>query len=206
MILGFGGHARSVADVALSAGITSLLFVDENAKPGEHFVGHPVHATFETSIPEGWACMPAAGSNQRRKEQVAFLQAAGLPIATLVSPYATIGVGAEVAAGCFVGHHAHIGPMARVGLAGIVNTGAVIEHDCVVGDFVHVSVNATTAGRSKLGNFVFLGAGATVIDGIEVSDNVVIGAGSVVISSIHCPGTYVGVPVKQVQPLSEQVG
>jgi UDP-N-acetylbacillosamine N-acetyltransferase len=37
LILGFGGHARSVADVAIASGITQLCFIDANAKPNESF-------------------------------------------------------------------------------------------------------------------------------------------------------------------------
>jgi UDP-N-acetylbacillosamine N-acetyltransferase len=107
-----------------------------------------------------------------------------------------------VAEGSFVGHHAHIGPMARIGVAGIINTGAIVEHECVVGDYVHVSVNATLAGRSRLGDCVFLGAGAVVIDSIEIATGITVGAGGVVTSSLHQPGTYVGVPVRHVRPAS----
>lgn len=202
LILGFGGHARSVADVALSAGFRSLLFVEPNAQEGEHFVGHPVQRELPHRLPEGWSCFPAAGDNHRRQMQVTTIQSAGWPLATVISPSATIGAGAFVSPGTFVGHHAHIGPMARAGLASIVNTGAIIEHECVIGDYVHVSVHATTAGRSRLGDYVFLGAGATVIDGVSIASHVTVGAGGVVIASIDSPGTYVGVPVRRITPLA----
>lgn len=196
VILGFGGHARSVADVAIAAGVPSLLFVDVNAQEGENFLGFPVVRAYTKAMPKDWLCMPAAGDNRRRKLQIDTALAAGWPLATLVSPCATIGAGATVAAGCFIAHHAHIGPMARIGTGCLINTGAIVEHECIVGNYTHVSVNATLAGRSRLGDFVFLGAGATVIDGISVTDSVMIGAGGVVIDSITHPGTYVGVPVK----------
>ncbi|HEX7636378.1 MAG TPA: NeuD/PglB/VioB family sugar acetyltransferase [Noviherbaspirillum sp.] len=202
LILGFGGHARSVADVALAAGFRSLLFVDEHAREDEHFVGHRVQPELPHQLPEGWACFPAAGDNHRRQMQVASILSAGWPLATVISPSATIGAGAIVSPGSFVGHHAHVGPMARIGLAGIVNTGAIVEHECIIGDYVHVSVHATTAGRSRLGDYVFLGAGATVIDGVTVTSNVAVGAGGVVITSIDSSGTYVGVPVRRIKPLS----
>jgi sugar O-acyltransferase (sialic acid O-acetyltransferase NeuD family) len=198
VILGFGGHARSVADVALSVGFNSLLFVDKNAKDGETFLGFTVRKEIYGAIPQGWECMPATGDNRLRQEQVLFVQSAGWPLATLVSGTATIGAGAEISPGCFVGRHAHIGPMAKVGAGCIINTGAVVEHECIVEDYTHVSVNSTLAGRSHLGKFVFLGTGATVIDGISIVDNVTIGAGGVVVESIGSPGTYVGVPAKKI--------
>lgn len=197
LILGFGGHARSVADVALAAGVPELLFIDSNAKEGENFLGHRVVREHTGNLAEGWACLPAAGDNQRRQRQISEVSERGWPLATLVASSATIGAGATIGEGSFVAQHAHIGPMARVGKGAIINTGATVEHECVVGEFVHVSVNSTLAGRSHLGNFVFLGAGSTVIDSVEVGPHITVGAGSVVVKSIDLPGTYVGIPARR---------
>lgn len=197
LILGFGGHARSVADVALAVGIEELLFVDANARDGENFVGHEVVREFAGTLPERWACLPAAGDNERRQKQFTEAYERGWPLATLIAPGASLGAGASIGEGSFVARHAHVGPMARVGKCVIINTGAAVEHECVVGDFVHVSVNATLAGRSRLGDLVFLGAGGTVIDSVDVGSHITVGAGGVVVASITSPGTYVGVPARR---------
>lgn len=197
VLLGFGGHARSVADVALSAGFDRLLFVDENAREGETYLGFAVVRTLPP-LSEGWQYMPCAGDNRRRMSQLERMNAAGLPLATVISPHATVGHDAAVGNGTFIAHHAHAGPSSRIGAGCILNTGAIVEHDCAVGFATHVSVNAAIAGRSRVGNYVFLGVGAIVIDGVSIANDVVIGAGGVVISSIDVPGTYVGVPVKRV--------
>lgn len=193
LILGFGGHARAVADIALSCGFTSLLFYDPNARIGENFLGHEVVGNLPDDI--DWPCIPASGDADTRKGQVEEAMRRGWRVATLVSPHASMGPGSSIGAGTVVGHHAHVGPMARIGTGCIINTGAIVEHESVVGDFTHISVNSTVAGRSTIGQRVFLGAGATVIDQISVCDGVVIGAGGVVASSISESGTYVGVPV-----------
>ncbi|WP_370540341.1 NeuD/PglB/VioB family sugar acetyltransferase [Acidovorax sp. ACV01] len=200
-VLGFGGHARSVMDVAVAVGIQDFLFVDANAAPGETLLGFPTQTIFPETLPSGWTVFPAAGSNARRREQVEWTLRAGWPLATLVSPSASIGVGSSLEPGCFVGHHAHIGPMARVGAGCIVNTGAVVEHEAVVGDFSHVSVKAVIAGRSRIGRLVMVGAGATVLDGLTIVDDVTIGGGGVVHRSIDQTGVYVGVPVRRVSVL-----
>lgn len=197
VMFGFGGHARSVADVALAAGCKALLFIDENARDGETFLGHPVVRDLRGEFPEGWHCFAASGDNHTRAQQIASILEAGWPLATLIAPTATIGAGATIGRGSFIGHHAHLGPLSQVGSGAIINTGAIVEHDCVIGDFVHVSVNATAAGRSRLGDFVFLGAGATVIDGVSVGKEITVGAGSVVIGHLEIAGTYVGTPVRR---------
>ncbi|MFT4121245.1 NeuD/PglB/VioB family sugar acetyltransferase [Bradyrhizobium sp.] len=198
VILGFGGHARSVASIALSSGFEALLFVDENARPGETFLGFPAVTALEgRDFPDGWVCIPAIGDNCSRERQYELATAAGWPLGNVIAETATIASDAEMSTGCFVGHHAHVGPSARVGAGCIVNTGGIVEHECVVGDFCHVSVNAVLAGRSKLGMRVFLGAGASVIDGIAVSGDITIGAGAVVIESLTERGRYVGCPARR---------
>lgn len=193
IILGYGGHARSVADLALACGYTNLFFVDSNAREGENFMCHPVFAELDL-LAQGCDVFPAAGDNTKRQEQCREIELLGLIPTTLVSPLASIGVGSSIGAGCFVGHHAHIGPMAEVAPGCIINTGAIIEHESKVGAYSHVSVNATIAGRSSLGALSMLGAGATIIDGVKVGDHIMIGAGAVVHRAINAPGTYVGVP------------
>lgn len=197
LLLGFGGHARSVADVALSLGVVQLHFVDENARPGEQFCGFPVTTSFDLPLPVGWGVVPASGDNTKRVSQLQWIRMNNLPIATLVSDRATIGVGASVGEGSFVAHHAHIGPMASVGVGCIINTGAVIEHECQIGSFTHVSVNAVVAGRSVVGARSFIGAGATVIDGITLGDDIIVGAGGCVTKTLDQPGVYVGIPARR---------
>ena len=198
VILGFGGHARSVADVALAMGITELYFVDDNAQPDESFLGFPVTTRWPDELEDKWSITPAIGDNGQRKEQMDKIQKAGLRVATIIAPTASIGAGSRIDQGSFIGHHAHVGPMARIGTGCIVNTCAVVDHESVVGEFTHVSLNSTIAGRCKIGCFAMLGAGATMIDGVNVADGVVIGAGGVVIESLTEAGVYVGVPVKRV--------
>lgn len=197
LILGFGGHARAVADVALNCGIRQLIFVDENARDGESFQGFPVQKACPLQPLKSWVCLGASGDSIKRQTQIIDARNAGWPISVLIAKTATVGVGAIVSEGCFVGQHAHIGPMALVNEGCIINTGAIVEHDCIVGDYSHISVNATVAGRSRIGSSVFIGAGATVIDGVEICSNATIGAGSVVIADITQPGMYAGAPAKR---------
>jgi UDP-N-acetylbacillosamine N-acetyltransferase len=196
LILGFGGHARSVADVALAAGITQLCFIDGNARPGESFCSFPVKASVDFELPDGWSVISAAGDNKKRIEQCEWIIQQGWPLATLVSPAATIGIGAQIGEGTFIAHHAHVGPMASVGRGCIINTCAIVEHECVVGDYNHISVGAVVAGRSRVGDRCFLGAGSTVIDGLQVTDDVMLGAGACAHRNLKEAGTYVGVPAK----------
>jgi len=195
-VLGFGGHARSVADVAAAAGWSSIIFVDRNARDGEHFASHITISELPDHTELDWKLFPAAGDNNRRRAQVELPYANW---ATLISPNAWLGLEADIGHATLVGHGAHVGPGAVIGRGVILNTHSIIEHEASVGDYAHVSVNAVVAGRSKIGRSVFIGAGAVVIDSVSVCDDVVIGAGAVVTTSINEPGTYVGAPARRVK-------
>jgi sugar O-acyltransferase (sialic acid O-acetyltransferase NeuD family) len=200
VILGCGGHARSVADVALAAGFRRLVFIDENARLDEQLLGHPVRRELPRTLPDDWKWIAAAGDNRARQHQIESAGEREWPaasLATLIAPTATIGAGACIGGGTFIAHHAHVGPLANVGTGVIVNTSALVEHDCVVADYAHVSVNATVAGRSRIGARCFICAGSTVIDGISIGDDITLGAGAVAIASLEAAGTYVGQPARR---------
>lgn len=62
----------------------------------------------------------------------------------------------------------------------IVNTCSSVDHDCVQGDYVHISAGAHLAGK------------------IRIRDMTRIGAGAVVVKSIEKAGTYVGIPAVEI--------
>jgi sugar O-acyltransferase (sialic acid O-acetyltransferase NeuD family) len=196
IIFGFGGHARSVADIALAMGILKLRFIDSAARDNEHYLNHPVEADWDGQLPAHWAVFSAAGDNRRRRTHLEQAQRCGWPVATLVAPTASLGTSCRISPGCFVGQHAHIGPHANIGEGCIINSGSIVEHESTVGGYSHVAVNATVAGRSVLGTENFIGAGATVIDGIHLVDRVQLGAGAVATMNLNDPGLYLGVPAR----------
>jgi UDP-N-acetylbacillosamine N-acetyltransferase len=198
LIWGFGGHARSITDVALSAGIRNFVFIEPNARDGEQFLGFPVVKSWDNGLPDGWQCFAAAGDNWKRPPQVEEIAFRGWPLAKVISPRATIGAGAIISDGCFLAHHSHVGPTANIGTSCILNTGCVVDHDSRVGAYSHISVNAVVAGGSNVGKFVFMGAGSTLIDKCSIADEVIVGAGAVVVKPISSSGLYVGVPAVRV--------
>jgi sugar O-acyltransferase (sialic acid O-acetyltransferase NeuD family) len=198
LLVGCGGHARSVADIALDCGIAELLFVDERGRDDEAIAGFRVVRTWPAAIGEGWAAFPALGAANGRRAAVAAIRARHLPLATLVSRRAYVGHAATIGGGTLVAHAAHVGPYARVGEATIINTAAVVDHESVIGDYAHVAVNAAIAGRCRVGRHAFVGAGAVLIDNVSIADDVTVGAGAVVVDNIELPGVYVGTPARRV--------
>ena len=90
-------------------------------------------------------------------------------------------------------HITHAGPFNPAG------------HPLLIGDEVTIGHNVTLHGCT-LGNRILVGMGSIVMDGVVVEDEVVIGAGSLVPPGkrLESGYLYVGSPVKQVRPLTEQ--
>ncbi len=75
----------------------------------------------------------------------------------------------------------------------IINTGVLIEHECTIGEYVHIAINATICGGCVISNDVFVGANATIIQGVNVGENSMIGAGSIVLKDVPPNTTVVGI-------------
>ena len=74
-----------------------------------------------------------------------------------------------------------------------------MEHDCLVGDYVHISPGAILCGNVKLEEGVWVGAGATIKQGVTIGKWSVIGAGAVVISDVPSNVVVAGVPSKLIK-------
>ena len=90
-----------------------------------------------------------------------------------------------------------INPGTKIGKGCIINTCASVDHDCDIGDYVHVAVGSHVCGTVSVGNQTWIGAGATVINNIYICPECMIGAGAVVIKNIIQNGTYIGIPAKE---------
>ncbi|KEI35430.1 alpha-1,3-N-acetylgalactosamine transferase PglA [Francisella sp. W12-1067] len=81
----------------------------------------------------------------------------------------------------------------KIGVGVILNSSYVVEHDCNIGDFCHISPNATICGTVSVGEGTWIGAGATIINNKSIHGSVVIGLGTVVLKDITKPGIYKGI-------------
>ena len=83
---------------------------------------------------------------------------------------------------------------AAVGAACIINHKASVDHECVVGDGVHVAPGATICGCVTVDSNVFIGAGAVILPRLEIGRDSIIGAGAVVTKNVPAKSIIVGNP------------
>jgi len=114
--------------------------------------------------------------------------------AQAIHPTATISPRAVIGAGTVVMGHAIINSGTMIGQHCIINTSASIDHDCLLGDFVHISPNATLSGGVVVGEGTHIGSAAVVIPSVKIGKWATIGAGSVIIRDVPDFATVVGNP------------
>jgi UDP-perosamine 4-acetyltransferase len=200
VVLGAGGHARSVVDVLERAGhaVVAVSGADPTADHG----GEPWHVdvlpddreAFELIAARGLHAVVAIGANPARNGLVHALVARGLSVPPVVASTATVSPRSVLGAGTVVLEHAHVGPWTVVGEAVIVNTGAVVEHDCRVGAGAHVAPGAVLLGGAAVGDGALVGSGARILPRVTVGSRATIGAGAVVTGPVPDGQTVVGVP------------
>lgn len=198
VIVGCGGHARSVADVILyNTPEAKIIFLDKNAQENETVLGFPALKMFEITTEK---VIVGVGDNKKRKE---LSQKYYSNLASVISKNAYIGKDATIGKGVFVAHRAHIGVLSTVGDFSIINTGALIDHECSIAKASFIGPNATLCGNVKIDENVFIGAGTTIKDNIYINSDIVVGAGSCVVKNLEKRGTYIGCPARLLEVKSE---
>lgn len=190
LIIGAGGHGRSVAEAAeLSRAFEVVGFLDDALPVGKAVLnGAVLGAISDLSNVESLdsyralcdRAIVAVGNNTVREKLTLQLVDAGLPMATVIHPGAFVSPSAEVGTGSAVMAGAILGTEAFLGLCAIVNCGAVVDHHAQVEDFGHLGVNASMAGGTRLGRGAWMQAGAVLGYGVEIPAGVSLSPGEAV--------------------------
>lgn len=199
ILLGGGGHCKSVIEAAESAGRTVLGVLDMPEDVGKEILSTKVIGT-DDDIPQyvdraefvitvGFIKSPAV-----RVKLYDRVKAAGGRLATVIASTAYVSKYATIGEGTVVLHHAFVNAGAQVGSNVILNTFTNIEHDAVIGDNCHISTGTMVNGDCRVGERCFIGSQSVLANGISIGDDIIVGAGSLVRKSIVVKGIYSGNP------------
>jgi len=195
ILIGASGHGKVVADIALMNGY-SISFWDDN-----QFAIMPQFCVQKRNLflTQNTKLVISIGHNSIRKKisqdytPDSFINL--FHSKSIINEDCIFGLGNVVMSGVCISSSVSIGNHC------ILNTGCIIEHDCILGDFIHISPNATICGNVSIGDETWIGAGAIIIQGISIGNNSIIGAGSVIISDVPDGVTIVGNPGKIINNL-----
>lgn len=196
IIIGGGGHAKVIADMAIKAGFDLLGFLDDNPSVDKILGIKRLGFISDCENFKDSSFVIGIGDSSVREK---IVDRYNLKYATIIHPSAIIGLGVEVGTGTVIMAGAVINADAKIGNHSIVNTSALVEHDCQIGDFSMLAPHSTVCGFSKIGNRCWIGANAVVNNTIEISDDITVGSGAAVVKNLTESGDYVGVPVRRIK-------
>ena len=172
LVVGAGGHGRSVAEAAeLSGQFEVVGFLDDDIPIGEvvfksHILGNVASITNHYSVID--QAIVAIGNNAVREKITQQLTEAGYTMATVVHPCAFVSPTAKVGEGGAIMAGAIVATEALLGVGTIVNCGAVVDHHAMVEDYGHLGVNSSMAGFTVLGRGAWMQAGSAVGYGVTL--------------------------------------
>lgn len=199
ILIGGGGHCKSVIDVAESAGYTVLGILDIPDNVGQKVLSCSVIGTDSdiSQYIDKALFVVTVGHIKDASLRIQLHEkviSAGGRLATVVSPLAHISSYAKIGEGTVVMHQAVVNADAAIGKGCIINTFANIEHDALINDYCHISTGAMVNGNCIVGRRTFLGSQSVMVNGISITDGCVIAAGSMVRKDILVAGVYSGNP------------
>lgn len=199
ILVGGGGHCKSVIDVAESAGYSIGGILDIPELVGSTVLGYPVIGTDDniSDYVEDALFVVTVGHIKDPSLRIKLherIKSVGGHFATLVASTARVSRFASIGEGSVVMHQAVINADAHVGAGCIINTFANVEHDAVIGDYCHISTGTMVNGNCTVGQGVFLGSQSVLVNGISITDGCVFAAGSMIRKNIIRKGIYSGNP------------
>lgn len=206
LIVGGGGHAKVLIEAIRLRTMTILGIIDADpSKIGTEVSGIRVigdDKEISGYKPETLLLVNGIGSvrlPKTRADVFKKFKAKGFTFATIIHPSAVVASDVVLGEGVQIMACAVIQPGSRIGMNTIVNTMASVDHDCIIGDHVHLSPSVTLSGTVRVGDGVHIGTGTTVIQGIAIGRNSLIGAGSVVLTDLPDDVEVAGVPAKNIK-------
>jgi len=175
LIVGGGGHARSLIDVIEQEGKFNIVgIIDKKELIGSSVLGYKIIGSDDDLEELRKDCeFAVVGVGQIKTPKVRIkifnqLKELDFKLPTIISPRAYISKYASIKEGSVVMHNALINANAKIGRNCIINTKALIEHDVVVEDNSHISTGAILNGGVRVKKSSFIGSNATIREYIEV--------------------------------------
>ena len=211
IVIGAGGHARSVLDILLENNEYEVLGCLDPIFPINKFVPKMpevavigIDGDMKKFYDDGInKIFVAIGDNKLRKKLQDQAIAIGFEVINAVSKFSRISSRASLGKGICIMAGAIVNVNCRIGDGCIINTNCSIDHDCEIADFVHVAPGTAISGTTSVGQGTHIGTNSSEIDGTVIGEWSYIGAGAAVVKNIGSHVMAYGVPAREIRSLKE---
>lgn len=199
ILVGGGGHCKSVIDAADSAGYNILGILDVPENVGNEILGIKVIGT-DNDIPyfvDESDFIITVGFIKNPLVRIRIyntIKKYGGVLGNVMASTAHVSKFAQIGTGISIHHFANVNAGVVLGDDIILNTHSNIGHDVIVGSHTHISTGVMVCGECRIGQRCFIGSQSVIRNGISICDDAIIGTGSVIVKDITQPGIYVGQP------------
>lgn len=199
ILVGGGGHCKSVINIAENEGFNILGILDTPENIGKEVLGYKIIGTDDNicDYAENTLFIVTIGHIIDVSQRIAIhnkIMETGGKFATIISSSAQVSRYSKIGYGTVIMHQAVVNADAAVGNGCIINTFANIEHDSVVEDYCHISTGAMINGDCFIGKGSFIGSQSVLSNGVTILNDCIIAAGSFIRKSIYQKGIYAGNP------------
>jgi len=204
LLVGAGGHCRSVIDSINQKQYSDIVIIDLPEMVGKDVFSIPIVGTdadidelYKNGYQQAIITIGSIGNPNRRICLYKKLKETGFTFPVVIDSTAIISKkNVIINEGVFIGKGVIINAGIHIGCFSIINTGVIIDHDCSIGQFAHIAPGVKLSGGVHIQDNVHIGIGASVVQLINIGENTVIGAGSVVVSDIDKNKVAFGIPCK----------
>ena len=189
IVLGSGGHARVLIDALLLNSVKLLGTTDVVPKNmsllGVSYLGDD--NVVERYSPSEVCLVNGVGSISQpylREKLFKKFKNLGYKFINVIHPFAVIAADVRLGEGVQVMAGAVLQPGSVIGDNVIVNTNASVDHDCRIGQHVHLAPGVVICGNVCVEELGHVGAGAKILQSVRVGARALVSAGTLVKSDI----------------------
>ena len=187
VVLGAGGHAKSVIDTIEAQGKYEIAGIVDKSNQQVCYKKYKVIGSdsdlqdiYLSGVQRAFIAVGFLGKSNLREQLYDRLKNIGFGIPIIIDDTATVARNVTIGEGTYIGKGSVINTDAYIGKMCIVNTGVIIEHESRINDYTHVAVGAVLCGGVQVGRMSLIGANATVIQNLKIGNRCIVGAGTVI--------------------------
>ncbi|MDF2529665.1 MAG: acyltransferase [Gammaproteobacteria bacterium] len=202
IVLGAGGHAKVLLDLLEKLAQFDVIGLAEcaPARFGQQLLNKTIFD--ESNILDKYPAgqyelvngIGSIGPGEARQKIYEFYKSKHYRFPVISHPLAVVSKHAQLAEGVQIMAGVVIQAGTDVGENTVINSSASIDHDCKIGQHVHIAPGVVVSGGVEIGRGCHIGVGAVIIQGVKIGENSLIAAGSVVVKDVPAYSKVMGVP------------